>query len=112
MSELGLRVENGLGRCWLGLAQPNPVNAEIFDHPLDVIAGFGEGNPLDPVDRIDAGFAWIAMSVDPLLDSLAAGIIGGEGQDVRALLFGHKLAEMTCRELGIECGAFALESTS
>src|SRR3984893_3695158 len=102
-SELGLRVKNGLGRGRSRVAQTNPVNAEIFDHSLDVIAGFGKGNPLDPVDRIDAGFAWVAMGVDPLLDPLAAGIIGSEGQDVRAFLFGHKLAEMTCRELGIEC---------
>src|SRR3981081_4069475 len=60
-SELGLRIKNGLGRGRSRIAQTNPVNAEIFDHPLDVIAGFGEGNALDPVDRIDPGVGWGAL---------------------------------------------------
>jgi hypothetical protein len=41
---------------------------------LHVIAGFGERNLLDPVDRVDLGVARIAVVLDPLLEAAAPGV--------------------------------------
>ena len=35
-------------------AEPCPVDLDVPDDALDVVAGFRERNALDPVDRIDA----------------------------------------------------------
>lgn len=41
------------------------VNLKVFDNTLNVIPGFPVGNRFDPVDHIDAGFAWITELTNP-----------------------------------------------
>src|ERR1700730_7131426 len=106
-SELGLSLEKGVGRSCLALAETDLINTEIFDQPLDVVAGFGKGNPLPPVHRIATRLGRFAVGVEPFLDVLATGIIGGERQDIGALVLGQKFAQMARGELGIDASACA-----
>ena len=86
------------------LGETQPVNIEIFDDALNIVARFGEGDALDPIDRIDARLARIAIGVEPFLDVFAAGVIGGEGENIGASMLGQQVAEMGGGELRVEGG--------
>src|SRR5262245_65172309 len=55
-------------------AEANAVDLQVLEHALDVVARLGERNPLDPVDGIDLGVAWVAVFRDPLFHAPAPGI--------------------------------------
>ena len=55
----------------------------------DFSARSNNGDPraaFDPVDRVDAGIAWITMLRHPLLDPAAARVIAGERHDVGPMI--------------------------
>src|SRR4051812_17592127 len=76
---------------WAGagaaLGQAIAVDQQAFHHALYVVARLQEGDALDPVDRVDIRRARIAISLDPLRH-VAAGVVGGEHQDVGAAVMG------------------------
>ena len=54
-----------------------------FQDALDIIAGFGERDKLNPVhDLIKVHFARIAEAFDPGGDIADTAIIGGDGKDI------------------------------
>ena len=67
---------------------------QVLHHPLHIVAGFGEGDQLDPVDCVHLGIARIAIALDPLFEAAAAGIIGGERHDVGAAVILEEAAEL------------------
>src|SRR6185437_13865608 len=67
-------------------AEAGAIDLQILHDALHVIAGLGEWDLFDPVDRIDLGIAWIAVTLDPFPDAAAAGILGREGHDVGAAI--------------------------
>ena len=66
---------------------------DVFENAHDVIARFGEGDALDPVDRIDIGIARIAIFGDPFISPPPPGIIGGKGQYIGAAKARNIIAE-------------------
>ena len=54
-------------------AEPRPVDLQILHDPLHVVAGLGERDQLDPVDRVDLGIARVAITLDPFFDAASAG---------------------------------------
>ena len=46
-----------------------PVYAKIFEHALNIIAGFAERNLFYPVDGVDCRFTGIAIALEPFLDA-------------------------------------------
>jgi len=48
-------------------AKSRAIDLQILHDPLHVIAGLGERDQFDPVDRIDLGIARIAVTLDPFL---------------------------------------------
>ena len=49
---------------------------------------------LDPVDRIDARVARVAVCGDPFLHAAAAGVVAGERQNVGAAVILDQVAEL------------------
>ncbi len=87
------------------LPQPRLVDLIILHHPLHVIAGFGEGDALDPVhDIVDRLAAGVAIAGDPFRHAFRAGIIGDEGEDVGAAETVDLFAEIMCAERGVISG--------
>src|SRR5450759_381602 len=66
--------------------ETDTIDLQVLHHALDVVACFGERNAFHPIDRIHLGIARIAVLLDPLLDTATAGIVAGEGHDVRAAI--------------------------
>jgi hypothetical protein len=54
----------------------------------------GEGDALDPVDRIDLRVARVAELLDPFGDASAAGVVGGEGIKAGAVIAADQIAQM------------------
>src|SRR5437763_8620060 len=75
-------------------SEPDAVDLQILHHPLHVIPGLRERNPLDPVDGIDGRIARIAVALEPFLHAALAGVVGGECQDVGAAIDLKKLTEL------------------
>src|SRR5438477_9282474 len=67
--------------------EPHAVDPQILDYALDVVSRLRQRDALDPVDRIDLGVARIAVGLDPVADTAAAGVIAGKGHDAIALVF-------------------------
>src|ERR1700712_3271511 len=65
-------------------AEAGAVDLQILHDALHVVAGLGERNQLDPIDSVNAGIAGIAITLDPLFDAAAAGVVGRERHDVGA----------------------------
>ena len=64
----------------------------------------GEWDALDPIDGIDLRIARIAELLDPFGDTAAAGIIGGERQEIGAVIAVDQVAQMRLAELGVVGG--------
>src|SRR5207237_6615408 len=75
-AQIGLDLQPG------SAAEAGAIDLQVLHHPLHVIAGLGERNLLDPIDRVDLRIARIAVALDPFLEAAAPGIVGGEGPDV------------------------------
>src|SRR6516162_11208722 len=82
-------------------AETNPVDLKVFEHALDVVARFGEGDALDPVDRIDLRIARITIFRDPFLYASAASVVAGEREDMRAAVIDVEIAELGCSQLHV-----------
>ena len=65
-------------------AESRSVALQVFHDPLHIVARLGERDVFDPVDRVDLGIARMAVTLDPLFDAAAAGIVSGEGPEVGA----------------------------
>src|SRR5882724_2873434 len=75
-------------RCHRGaIPKAHAIDQQILHHALDIVAGFGKRDALDPVDRIDLGIARIAERREPFPDAAPAGVVAGKGHDVVALVF-------------------------
>src|SRR3954468_1067020 len=70
------------------------IDLHVLDHALDVVAGLGEGDALDPVDRINVRIPRIAISFDPLLYAAAPRIVGDEREDVGAAIAFQHIAKL------------------
>src|SRR5262245_52521434 len=81
--------------------EANAVDLQVFEHALDVVAGLGERDAFDPIDRIDFRITWVAIFGDPFLHAATAGIVAGEGQDMGAAVVGIKVAELGCTQLNV-----------
>jgi hypothetical protein len=57
------------------IAKAPAVDLQVLHDALDVVARFGKGNALNPIDGVDLGIARIAVLCHPLLNSAAARII-------------------------------------
>src|SRR4051794_20406813 len=75
----------------LGTAtKADAIDLQVFHYALDVIAGLGERDAFDPVDRIDARVTRVAIASDPFLYPAASGIVGRKCHDVgAAIIFQH-----------------------
>src|SRR5450631_198022 len=62
--DAGAAVQIGLDLQPGSAAEPETIDLQILHDPLHVIAGLGERDQFDPVDRIDLGVAGIAITVD------------------------------------------------
>src|SRR5262249_31364163 len=87
-------MQVGLDQELRAAAETNAVDLKTFQHPLDVVARFGERNPLDPVDRIDLRIAGIAVFRNPFLYASAAGVVAGERENMRAAVIDVEIAEL------------------
>src|SRR6516162_6252102 len=87
-------MQVGLDQELRAATETNTVDLEIFQHALDVIACFGEGDALDPVDRIDLRIAGIPIFRDPFLYPPAAGVVAGEREDMRAAIIDVESTEL------------------
>src|SRR5687768_5138278 len=67
----GLRlaeIARDMKRALLGLgAADRIINHAVLDHALDIAAGLGERDRLDPADDVDAA-ARVAIAIDPFAD--------------------------------------------
>src|SRR5262245_15488225 len=77
-----VRLEHQLGAA----AEAHAIDLQVLQDALDVVAGLGERNALDPVDRIDARVARVAVALDPFLHPAGAGVVAREGEDVGAAI--------------------------
>src|SRR6267143_6514244 len=82
-------------------AEARAIDLQILHDPLHVIAGLGERDQFDPVDRIDLGIARIAVALDPFLDAAAAGVVGRERHDVGAAIILDQPAELRSAKGGV-----------
>ena len=78
--------------------QSRAIDLHVFQHALNVIARFREGDAFNPVDRIDIGIAGIAVILDPLIGAVRPGIIGHQGKDIGAVILVDDLFEMVHAE--------------
>ncbi len=62
------------------------VDDQAFENPLHVGPGLVEGDAFDPVDRIDVRRARIAERLDPAVRPRGSGVVGGQRQDVGAVV--------------------------
>jgi hypothetical protein len=92
--DAGAAVQVGLDLQPRPAAEAGAIDLQVLHDPLHVVAGLGERDLLDPVDRVDLGIARIAVAVDPFLDAAAAGIVGREGHDVGAAIILEQAAEL------------------
>ena len=74
-------------------AEARAIDLQILDDPLHVVPGLGERDQFDPVDGVDLGIARVAVTLDPLFDAAAPGIVGGKGHDVGAAVILDQAAE-------------------
>src|SRR3546814_16825445 len=79
---------------------PVAVDDETLEDALDVVAGFAEGDALDPVDRIDSRVTRIAVMLDPVSRAAWPGVVGGQRQDVGAAELTQQLLEIRLAEPG------------
>src|SRR6266487_5069687 len=86
------------------LCESRPVNLQIFDYPLNIIACFREWDAFDPVDRINMGISRIAVLGDPFLHAAAPRIVAGKDQDKRAAVVSHQSRELGRPHLGVVDG--------
>src|SRR5215471_12258455 len=87
-------MQVGLDQELRSAAETNAVDLKIFQHALDVVARFGEWNPLDPVDRIDLRIAGVPIFRNPFLYASAAGVVAGEREEMRAAVIAVEIAEL------------------
>src|SRR3546814_17856340 len=83
---------------------PVAVDDETLEDALDVVAGFAEGDALDPVDRIDSRVTRIAVMLDPVSRAAWPGVVGGQRQDVGAAELTQQLLEIRLAEPGVVVG--------
>ena len=81
--------------------QAQTVDLKVFKHTLNIVAGLGKRNSLDPVDRVDFEVAGVAVLGNPLFNTATSGIIAGESKDVGAAIILDEVAEFGCSELHI-----------
>src|ERR1700686_4800945 len=91
--DAGAPVQVGLDLEPRAAAESETIDLQVLHDPLHVIAGLGERDQLDPVDRVDLGIARVAVALDPFLDAAAAGIVGRERHDVGAAIILDQAAE-------------------
>ena len=68
----GAAVQVGLDLQPRSAAESRAIDLQILHDPLHVIAGLGERDQLDPVDRVGLGIARIAITLDPSFDATAS----------------------------------------
>src|SRR3546814_11119746 len=78
-----------------------------LEDALDVVAGFAEGDALDPVDRIDSRVTRIAVMLDPVSRAAWPGVVGAQRQDVGAAELTQQLLEIRLAEPGVVVGVLA-----
>ena len=87
-----------------GPCQPRAVKLQRLHDLHHILPRLGEGDALDPVDRVDLRIARVAELLHPVGDPAAAGVIGGERQEIGAVIAVDQLAEMRLAELGVVGG--------
>ena len=97
----GAAMQIGLDLKPRAASKPCPVDLQVLHDPLHVVPRLGERDLFDPVDRVDFGIAWIAIALDPFFHAAAAGIIGGESQDVGAAVVLDQPAEFGGAKRGV-----------
>src|SRR5262249_38052573 len=82
------------------------IDLEVFHDPRDVIAGLGNRNTLDPVDRVDAGVSGVAIGFDPLLHTAAPGIVASESENVGTVITAEQIGKLGGAHLHVVHGVF------
>src|SRR6266516_3936634 len=76
------------------LCESRPIDLQILEYPLNIIARFRERDAFDPVDWIDFGVTRIAVLRDPFLHPATPRIVAGEDQDKGAAVVSHQSREL------------------
>src|SRR5215471_10299260 len=82
-------------------AEAHAVDLQVLQDALDIVARLRERYALDPVDRIDARIARVAVALDPLLHAAGPGIVAREGEDVGAEVTLDVVSEFGCAQLNV-----------
>src|ERR1700736_2912850 len=67
--DAGAAMQVGLDPQACAAAESRAIDLQVLHDPLHVIAGLGERDQLDPVNRVDLGIARIAVTLDPFFDA-------------------------------------------
>src|SRR5215467_7265729 len=81
--------------------EPDAIDLKVFHHALDVVAGFGEWDPLDPINGVNVRTSRITVSLDPFANPTTTCIIGRESEYVRPAIVLKQFAEFGCSHLGV-----------
>src|SRR5207253_6281506 len=75
-------------------AEADAINLQVLEDALDVITRLRERNAFDPVDRIDAGVARIAVALHPFLHPAGPRVVAGERHDIGPAIALDHVAEL------------------
>src|SRR6202167_1933324 len=85
---------------WI-VAEPSAVDLHVLDDPLDVISRLGDGDALDPVDRIDFRIARIAVVFDPFPRPARAGVVSNKSEHIRSAPASDVIAKLGRSDLRV-----------
>src|SRR5215475_11010756 len=81
--------------------EPDAIDLKIFHHALHVVAGFGEWNPLDPINGVNIRTSRVTVTLNPFVNPATACIIGRESEYVGAAVVLKQFAELGGSHLGV-----------
>src|SRR6266699_2589022 len=86
------------------LCESRPIDLQILEYPLNIIARYRERDAFDPVDWIDFGVTRIAVLRDAFLHPATPRIVAGKDQDKGAAVVSHQARELGRPHLGVVDG--------